>query len=98
MTTPALLARDVAFIIRRNAAAYLAENVGKVVGDGHDRVSSARLAAAAYGDYAALLEIAERLDADDIANAVWKASRLDTVAREAIDPAAWNWLRERVVA
>lgn len=93
MTTAAkLLPRDVAFIVRRNAAAYLAENLGRVIGDGHDRARSASLAAAAYRDYADLLDLAELLEDDQTNRAAFAAARLETVPREALDHAAYDWL------
>lgn len=90
--TATLLPRDVAFLVRRDAARYLADYAGRVIGDGHDRAASARHAATAFRDYADLLELAELLEADELERAAYAAARLETVPREALTTGAYDYL------
>lgn len=93
MTTANLLPHDHAHAIAEAARRYLADRLEEV------RPRLERLSAAGglyvgnvYRDYAVLMEIAEALNDGEITRAAQTAGRLDSIQRDEMPTAAWDFL------
>ena len=101
MTTPKttwtdvqLLPRDHAHNIRAAARKFLADRLARTR-DLEPRELTADAAGyigSVYRDAAALLELAELLEDDNVESAARRAARLDSVQRDELPPPAWDFL------
>jgi hypothetical protein len=106
MTTPKttwtdvqLLPRDHAHNIRAAARDYLTRSLPDVRPRMQSlSASNALYVASCYANYAALLELAELLDDDNVEAAARRAARLDSVQRDELPKPAWDFLAAAITA
>ena len=98
-TSTNLLPRDHAYAIAEAARVYLASGLDDVQ-PRLPRLSAngARYVGNLYRDYAALMEIAENLNDENVTAAANASARLDSVARDIVPAAAWAFLMDRLAA
>jgi hypothetical protein len=100
MTNANLLPRDHAHAIARAARAFLADRLARTR-DLEPRELTADAAGyigSVYRDAAALLELAELLEDDNLEAAAHRAARLDSVQRDELPTAAWEFLAATITA